>query len=148
MIDRILRLKSEQDALAADIREVYAEAKAGGFDKTVMGLAVARLRKEDKKGASEMEVTDSMLDLYLQAYRGETGTEVATRAHTREAAPVTPPHESETEEITEPPEVNHGHDVPVQAGEGGSSRIATENALPATIPDLPPFLDRRHREAA
>lgn len=60
-----------------------------------------------------------------------------------------PPHDPETGEITEPPEVNHGHAVPVQAGEGGSIRIATECALPAaTIPDLPPFLDRRHREAA
>ena len=36
-----------------------------------------------------------------------------------------PPHDPETGEITEPPEVNHGHAVPVQAGEGGSMWAVT-----------------------
>ncbi|WP_247997015.1 GapR family DNA-binding domain-containing protein [Brucella tritici] len=34
-IDRVLRLKEEEDTIKADIREVYAEMKGEGFDKTV-----------------------------------------------------------------------------------------------------------------
>lgn len=69
-IDRIIRLKGEQDAIGADIRETYKEAHAAGFDKTVMGLVVQRLRKEDKAGRVRVEETDSLLDLYMHAYRG------------------------------------------------------------------------------
>lgn len=72
LMDRVLRLKEEQDAIGADIKEVYAEAKSHGFDKTVMGLAVNRLRRIAKKGSNETEELDSMVDLYLAAYRGET----------------------------------------------------------------------------
>ena len=41
IIERILRLKEEQDALASDIRDVYAEAKSNGHNKTALGQAVA-----------------------------------------------------------------------------------------------------------
>lgn len=69
-IDRILRLKSENDAINSDVKEVYAELKSDGFDKTTVGLVVARLRKELKNGASETEEQDSLLQLYMDAYRG------------------------------------------------------------------------------
>lgn len=39
-IERILRLKEEQDTLAADIREIYAEAARCGIDKTTLGQKV------------------------------------------------------------------------------------------------------------
>lgn len=39
-IDRILRLKEEQDTLADDIREVYAEAARRGISKTTLGMKV------------------------------------------------------------------------------------------------------------
>lgn len=83
-IERILRLKEEQDTLAADIREVYAEAKGTGFDKTAMGQLVAHLRKVEKVGISAVEEGQSIFDLYLSAYQRATGTPVAT--HTHEAA--------------------------------------------------------------
>ncbi|MCH2327600.1 MAG: DUF2312 domain-containing protein, partial [Rhodospirillales bacterium] len=35
-VDRIVRLEEEKMALAADIREVYSEAKGAGFDVRVM----------------------------------------------------------------------------------------------------------------
>ena len=47
-IDRVLRLKEEEDTIKADIREVYAEMKGEGFDKTVAGQLVAHLRKVEK----------------------------------------------------------------------------------------------------
>ncbi len=62
-IERIERLEEEKAALAADIRDVYAEAKANGFDVKTM-RQVIRLRKLDKEERDEQE---TLLDLYLHA---------------------------------------------------------------------------------
>lgn len=62
-VARIERLTEEKDALAADIREVYAEAKGNGFDTKVL-RQVIRLRKIDKAERQEM---DAILELYLEA---------------------------------------------------------------------------------
>ncbi len=62
-IQRIERLEEEKAALAADIREVYAEAKSNGFDSKIM-RQVVRLRKMDKSDRQEQE---ALLDLYLHA---------------------------------------------------------------------------------
>jgi uncharacterized protein (UPF0335 family) len=83
-IDRVLRLKEEQDTLSDDIREVYAEAKAQGYDKTVMGKLVAHLRKIEKSGADAVEEAESIFDTYLTAYHRASGTAVATHTHEEE----------------------------------------------------------------
>ncbi len=62
-IERIERLEEEKAALAADIREVYSEAKGTGFDTKIM-RQVVRLRKLDKADFQERE---AILDLYLGA---------------------------------------------------------------------------------
>jgi uncharacterized protein (UPF0335 family) len=62
-INRIERLNEEREALSADIREVYAEAKGTGFDTKIM-RQVIRLRKLDKADYQEQE---AVLDLYLTA---------------------------------------------------------------------------------
>jgi uncharacterized protein (UPF0335 family) len=75
LIERIERLEEEKQMIAADIREVYAEAKAGGFDAKVIRLVV-RLRKQD---VAERQEQEALLDLYLHALgmvpepAGETG---------------------------------------------------------------------------
>ena len=59
-VERIERLEEEKAAMAADIREVYSEAKGTGFDiKTLR--QVVRLRKLDRADRQEQE---EMLDLY------------------------------------------------------------------------------------
>lgn len=83
IIDRILRLKSEQDDLASDIRGIYTEAKANGFDKTAIGQIVTHLRKREKLGPTESAERDAMFDLYLHAYEGG---EPASRTHAREVS--------------------------------------------------------------
>lgn len=80
-IDRVLRLKEEQDTLAGDVREVYAEAKAEGYDKTAMGDLVSHLRKVEKKGADAVAEKQTVFDLYLDAYQRASGTPVATHTH-------------------------------------------------------------------
>jgi uncharacterized protein (UPF0335 family) len=53
-IERIERLEEEKAALAADIREVYSEAKGEGFDAKIM-RQVVRLRKLDSQDRQEQE---------------------------------------------------------------------------------------------
>ncbi len=63
LIERIERLEEEKGALAADIREIYSEAKGHGFDTKVM-RQVIRLRRLDNTERHEQE---AVLDLYLSA---------------------------------------------------------------------------------
>ncbi len=63
LIERIERLETEKQALTADIKEVYGEAKANGFDIKIMRKVVS-LRKKD---SAERQEEEAMLDLYLGA---------------------------------------------------------------------------------
>jgi len=51
-IERIERLEEEKAALAADIKEIYSEAKGTGFDIKVIRMIV-RLRKMDTSDRQE-----------------------------------------------------------------------------------------------
>ena len=62
-IERIERLEEEKAALAADVREVFAEAKGNGFDVKIM-RQVLRLRKMDGDDRAEQE---ALLDVYKRA---------------------------------------------------------------------------------
>lgn len=88
-IDRVLRLKEEQDALAQDIREVYAEAKMTGYDKTVMGKLVAYLRKIEKAGPEAANEAEAVFDTYLDAYQRASGMRIATHTHEEQFDPIT-----------------------------------------------------------
>lgn len=62
-VERIERLEEEKKALADDIREVYGEAKAMGFDVKIL-RQVVKLRKMETNERQEQE---ELLDLYLHA---------------------------------------------------------------------------------
>ena len=62
-VERVERLEEEKAALAADIREVYAEAKAMGFDTKTL-RAIVRLRKQD---AHERQEQEALLATYMVA---------------------------------------------------------------------------------
>ncbi len=62
-VERIEKLEEEKAALAADIRDVYAEAKGGGFDVKTL-RQVVRLRKLDRSDRQEQEY---LLELYKSA---------------------------------------------------------------------------------
>ena len=62
-IERIERLEEEKRTLAADIKEVYAEAKGTGFDTKTM-RQIIRLRRMDKDDLDEQE---TLLDIYKRA---------------------------------------------------------------------------------
>ena len=63
IVERIERLEEEKKALGDDIKEVYAEAKANGFDVKTL-RQIIRLRKQDTSERAEQE---ALLDLYLHA---------------------------------------------------------------------------------
>jgi len=62
-IERIERLEEEKRAVSADVKEVYAEAKANGFDVKAM-REIIKLRKLDAATRDEREY---MLDTYKSA---------------------------------------------------------------------------------
>ncbi|HEY3800281.1 MAG TPA: DUF2312 domain-containing protein [Caulobacteraceae bacterium] len=66
LIERIERLEEDKAAVAADLKEVYAEAKGEGFDTKIM-RKVIRLRKSDAAKRSEEE---ALIELYISAIGG------------------------------------------------------------------------------
>ena len=62
-IERIERLEEEKAALAEDVKDIYAESKAVGFDTKIM-RKVIRLRKMETEKRHEEE---QLLELYKSA---------------------------------------------------------------------------------
>ncbi|MFM9851591.1 MAG: DUF2312 domain-containing protein [Sphingomonadaceae bacterium] len=63
LIERIERLEEEKKGIADDIKEVYGEAKAFGYDPKIM-RQVVRLRKMERNAREEAE---ALLDTYKAA---------------------------------------------------------------------------------
>ena len=62
-IERIERLEEEKKAMADDVRDVYAEAKANGYDTKTMRKIVA-LRKMETHARQE---ADALMETYRTA---------------------------------------------------------------------------------
>ena len=62
-VERVERLEEEKKALSDDIRDVYAEAKANGFDVKAL-RSIVKLRKED---ADERKEHEAILATYMLA---------------------------------------------------------------------------------
>jgi uncharacterized protein (UPF0335 family) len=63
LIERIERLEEEKKAIADDVKDVYGEAKARGYDTKTMRMIV-RLRKMETHDRQEAE---ALLDTYKAA---------------------------------------------------------------------------------
>ena len=63
LIERIERLEEEKRGLSDDIKDVYAESKANGYDVKTM-RAIVRLRKMEKHHRDEAE---ALLETYKAA---------------------------------------------------------------------------------
>ena len=62
-VERIERLEEEKKALADDVRDVYAEAKANGFDTKAL-RSIVRMRKQD---VDERREHEAILETYMHA---------------------------------------------------------------------------------
>jgi len=63
LIERIERLEEEKKAIADDVKDVYGEAKARGYDPKTM-RTVIRLRKMENQARQEAE---AMVETYMAA---------------------------------------------------------------------------------
>ncbi len=63
IVERIERLEEDRKAVAEDTKEVYAEAKANGFDTKIIRKVVALRRK----AMAERQEEEAILDLYMNA---------------------------------------------------------------------------------
>lgn len=63
IIQRLERLDEDREAIMADMKEVFAEAKGEGYDVKIL-RKVLRIRKQDRAKRQEEE---AILDLYLSA---------------------------------------------------------------------------------
>jgi uncharacterized protein (UPF0335 family) len=63
VVERVERLEEEKKAIADDIKDVYAEAKAHGFDTKAL-RTIVRLRKQDSDERKEQE---AILETYMHA---------------------------------------------------------------------------------
>lgn len=63
LIQRIEKLETEKAGIAADIGEIYSEAKSAGYDVPVL-RALIRERKQD---AEKLAEKNAMLDVYRNA---------------------------------------------------------------------------------
>ena len=62
-LERIERLEEEKRALMADMKDIYSEAKATGFDTKTMRQLI-KMRAMDKDALAEQ---DDLLDTYREA---------------------------------------------------------------------------------
>jgi uncharacterized protein (UPF0335 family) len=63
VVERVEKLEEEKKAIADDIKDVYAEAKAHGFDVKAL-RTIVRLRKQDMDERKEQE---AILETYMHA---------------------------------------------------------------------------------
>ncbi|MGI9503157.1 MAG: DUF2312 domain-containing protein [Geminicoccaceae bacterium] len=62
-IERVERLEEDRAGIAADIKEVYSEAKGEGFDtKTIRKIVAIRKKDQEKR-----EEEDALLETYMHA---------------------------------------------------------------------------------
>jgi uncharacterized protein (UPF0335 family) len=62
-MERIERLETEKTAIGADIKEVYSEAKSGGFDTAIMRKVIAIRRMDTNKRAEQQ----ALMEVYMNA---------------------------------------------------------------------------------
>ncbi len=63
IVERIERLEEEKETISGDIKDVFAEAKANGYDVKAL-RQIIRIRKQDRTEREEME---AVVELYMQA---------------------------------------------------------------------------------
>jgi len=79
LIDRIEAMESDKAEIAKDIKDVYAEAKANGFDVKIIRKVISLRRMDSDKRAEEQ----TLIDLYMGALGQLADTPLGKAALTR-----------------------------------------------------------------
>jgi len=83
LIGRIEKLEEEKAEIANDIREVYLEAKSGGFDSKIIKKIVAMRKQDDAKRKEEQ----ALLAVYMDALGMLADTPLGKAAMDRATSP-------------------------------------------------------------
>lgn len=127
-IERIERLQEEKRALESDIKDIYAEARAMGFDTKVM-REVVKLRGKEP---SEIEERNALLEAYLNelgmGYLAPVGMPIATHPRVpREADKFLGRANAPAAAHEDGAVIQAGHDVVVPARAPASVHLATND---------------------
>lgn len=82
IVERIENLEDSKALIAADIKDVYSEAKSAGFDVPAL-RALIKLRKED---ADKRESREAILETYMKSLGMLAGTPLGDAAIERATA--------------------------------------------------------------
>lgn len=141
VVERIERLEEEKNTIGEDIKEVYHEARANGYDVKVLRKAIA-LRKRD---INERREEEAILDLYLQAI-GEQKDEAPTRKpKPRVGMSAKPSRVEKAAAALAQTLEKHGGSMEVIAGEGSVFAAAGE-AVKAAGADVKVTVVKRSKE--
>lgn len=125
VVERIERLDEEKRTISEDIKEVYHEARANGYDVKVLRKAIA-LRKRD---INERREEEAILDLYMQAIGEQRSDAPAPAPRVGMSAK---PNRIEKAAAALAQTLNkHGGSMEVVAGEGSVFAAAGEAAKAA-----------------
>lgn len=160
IVDRIERLEEEQRGLGQDKRDIFTEAKSGGYNPKVL----RRLIRERKRDTAEQAAEDAELETYRAALgmavelaRGGLSLRKAAKAagvsksnlHRALAVPAVS-HDPATGEVIDPQTASSeppGHGSGMAVNEAAQpAAVATPSAPDDLTP--PPHLDRRPRVEA
>ena len=112
----ILARLDQIDDIKAEIKEEYAQAKAAGYDKTALGVAIREIRGRDKAQTPAAEERAAIVDLYVSTFDNAPRTYVHVLAREEtEHQPARPSAERD------PQSAQHGSDS--VGGAGGESPI-------------------------
>lgn len=132
--ERLARLAEEKKTIAADEKEIKAEAESKGFDKALIAKTVSLMLKSDKARAKALEQHE-LFDTYL----------VAAGLIAEPAPDVDPEPEKmtlgNTDTIHQPPSVPP-IEVAVDQGEVAHTASPVQIEEP-DLPDIPAHMDRR-----
>lgn len=92
--ERIIRLEEDKRALQADIKEVYLEAKASGFDTKALRLVVKRAMETTSEAAARRE-TQAIAELYLASLGMLDGTPLGDATRERMMPPPPEPEKND-----------------------------------------------------
>jgi uncharacterized protein (UPF0335 family) len=135
--ERIERMHEEKKSISDGIAEIFAEAKANGYDTKVMKIVLQKRRMDH---AERME-QEALADLYMEAL-GMTGTPVATRApahEKREPALTHAADGADAQPVGTAEELQPGSSAPIQieAPRGVEGEAEGASASPANFPRIP-----------
>lgn len=90
IVERIEKLEEEKAALAADVKEVYLEAKGNGFDPKIIKKLIAMRKQDSAKIAEEQALIATYMDalgMLADTPLGQAAMRAATPSKAAKPAP-------------------------------------------------------------